>query len=180
MTTDNKTVRRAGSPSGLEDMSPAYFGLVMATGIVSLASFMMGHRTLALALFYLNICQYAVLCGLYGLRAWRYPKRFFGDMVAHLTGPGYFTTVAGTGILASQFMLLRENVLAGKLLWLLAALLWLGLTYTIFPPSLCGPTSRRSTRVSMAAGCWRWWRRSRCRCPARCWPRASNSPIGWS
>jgi tellurite resistance protein TehA-like permease len=132
MTTNSETARPAGLPSSLADMSPAYFGLVMATGIVSLASFMMGHRTLALALFYLNICQYAVLCGLYGLRAWYYPKRFFGDMVAHLTGPGYFTMVAGTGIMASQFMLLRENVLAGKLLWLLAALLWLCLTYTIF------------------------------------------------
>jgi tellurite resistance protein TehA-like permease len=113
-------------------MSPAYFGLVMATGIVSLAAFMMSVESLAFALFYLNIVQYAVLAVLYGLRAWRHPRRFFGDMVTHLTGPGYFTMVAGTGILASQFLVLAENIAAGAVLWVLAIVLWLCLTYTIF------------------------------------------------
>lgn len=104
----------------------------MATGIVSLAASMMEHPRLAMALFYLNVAQYLVLCLLYGLRAWRYPLRFFGDMIAHLSGPGYFTAVAGTGILASQFMLLREDVSAGLILWLFTVMLWIGLTYTIF------------------------------------------------
>jgi tellurite resistance protein TehA-like permease len=113
-------------------MSPAYFGLVMATGIVSLAASMMAYRRLGLALFYLNIAQYVVLWVLYGVRACCYPKRFFGDMVAHSTSWGYFTVVAGTGILASQFMLLRDGVLLGAGLFLLAALLWVALTYTIF------------------------------------------------
>ncbi len=117
---------------GLADMSPAYFGLVMATGIVSLAAFMMGRPTLASILFYLNIGQYGVLCVLYLLRAWRHPRRFFGDMTDHLTGPGYFTAVAGTGILSSQFMVLGENYAAGGALWLVAVILWFGLTYTIF------------------------------------------------
>lgn len=117
---------------GLADLSPAYFGLVMATGIVSLASFMMGHARLALALFYLNVAQYAVLWVLYALRAWRYPRRFFGDMAAHLRGPGYFTAVAGTGILASQFMVLRDDTHAGSVLWGLTVVLWVGLIYTIF------------------------------------------------
>ncbi|MDG4880459.1 tellurite resistance/C4-dicarboxylate transporter family protein [Mesorhizobium sp. WSM4884] len=131
------TIRSSDSNSArpelkLADMSPAYFALVMATGIVSLAASMMEHPNLALALFFLNVGQYAVLWLLYGLRAWRYPRRFFGDMVAHLTGPGYFTTVAGTGILASQFMILRENIAAGAALWALAIVLWVCLTYTIF------------------------------------------------
>ncbi|RBO90416.1 voltage-gated anion channel [Pseudochrobactrum asaccharolyticum] len=117
---------------GLADMSPAYFGLVMATGIISLAAHMMEYGPLASSLFYLNIGQYGLLCVLYALRAWRYPARFFGDMFTHLTGPGYFTAVAGTGILASQFMVLREDLVAGKALWVLAVVLWLGLTYTIF------------------------------------------------
>ncbi len=118
--------------SVLANLSPAYFGLVMATGIISLGAFMMEHRALAIVLFYLNIVQYAVLCVLYGLRAWRYPRRFFGDMVGHLTGPGYFTVVAGTGILASQFLILREDMRAGGILWLLAVVLWIGVTYTVF------------------------------------------------
>jgi tellurite resistance protein TehA-like permease len=120
------------SDTFLADLSPAYFGLVMATGIVSLAAFMMDYARLALALFYLNIAQYLILCILYGLRAFRYPSRFLSDMIAHHTGPGYFTAVAGTGILASQFMVLRENVVAGMGLWLLTLILWICLTYTIF------------------------------------------------
>lgn len=117
--------------SGIADMSPAYFSLVMATGIVSLAAFLMDQRALALILLYLNIAQYAALCLLYAVRAARYPRRFFGDMIAHSTGPGYFTAVAGTGVLASQFMVIRGNVAIGMALWLLTSLLWIGLTYTI-------------------------------------------------
>lgn len=118
--------------SGIADMSPAYFSLVMATGIVSLAAFLMEQRTLALILFYLNIVQYAVLGVLYGVRALHYPQRFFGDMTAHSTGPGYFTAVAGTGVLASQFMVVRGNIAIGVALWLLTTLMWVCLTYTIF------------------------------------------------
>ncbi|HTN62721.1 MAG TPA: tellurite resistance/C4-dicarboxylate transporter family protein [Devosia sp.] len=129
-TTDSPQPARSGGE--LANMSPAYFGLVMATGIISLAASMLGHHTLASGLFYLNIGQYSLLWVLYGLRAWRYPKRFFGDMIAHLTGSGYFTVVAATGVLASQFMVLRDNYVAGGALWLLAIVLWLTLTYTIF------------------------------------------------
>ncbi len=116
----------------LVEMSPAYFGLVMATGIISLAAFMVQYDILATGLFYLNVGQYCLLCLLYFLRAWRYPARFFGDMITHLTGPGYFTAVAGTAVLASQFMILRNDLVSGIGLWSLAIVLWLGLTYTIF------------------------------------------------
>lgn len=117
--------------SGLANLSPAYFGLVMATGIVSLAGFMMGYASFSLVLFYLNVTQYGILFLLFALRVFFYPRRFFGDMIGHLSGPGYFTTVAGTGILASQFLVLRENITVGLALWLLAVFLWIGLTYTI-------------------------------------------------
>jgi hypothetical protein len=39
----------------------------------------------------------------------RHTRRFFGDMVDHLRGPGFFTMVAGTSVLASQFMVLTAN-----------------------------------------------------------------------
>ena len=117
---------------GLRDLSPAYFGLVMATGIVSLAADMLGWPLLAHALLALNAVQYLVLWGLYLLRAWRYPRRFFGDMVEHARGAGYFTMVAATGIMASQCIVMLDNLGLGFALWALAALLWLLLTYTIF------------------------------------------------
>jgi len=132
MMNDENSAHPGRGWSAIADMSPAYFSLVMATGIVSLAAFLMGQRTLALTLFYLNIVQYAVLCVLYGVRAVLYPQRFFGDMIAHSTGPGYFTAVAGTGVLASQMMMMGGPLAVGRGLWLLTGLLWVGLTYTIF------------------------------------------------
>ncbi|MBN9037267.1 MAG: tellurite resistance/C4-dicarboxylate transporter family protein [Rhizobiales bacterium] len=138
-TTQAGTGREDRAESGLAAMSPAYFGLVMATGIVSLAADMMGHRLLARALFGLNLGQYGLLWLLYGLRAWRHPRRFFGDMAAHATGPGYFTAVAATGIVACQFMVLREDVAAAQALWLLAVVLWFGLTYAVFAAFIVRP-----------------------------------------
>lgn len=119
-------------PGGLENLSPAYFGVVMATGIISLAGAMMDYSWLARALFYLNIIQYVVLCVLYAVRAWRYPRRFFGDMVTHSIGPGYFTMIAGTGVLAGQFIVLNGDVRVGFALWLVAVVLWVVLIYAIF------------------------------------------------
>lgn len=116
----------------LAELSPAYFGLVMATGIIALGAHMMGRAQLAQALLWLNLLQYAGLCLLYGLRAWCYPQQFGRDLIDHLRGPGFFTTVAASGILASQAMVQLEYLPLGVALWALAVLLWLLLTYTIF------------------------------------------------
>ena len=116
----------------LAGMSPAYFGMVMATGIVSLAAHMLGMPRIAQALFELNVAVYAVLWSLTLLRMTRFPQRFFGDMIDHLRGPGFFTTVAGTSVLGSQFVLLAANYRIGTALLVLAILLWVLLTYTIF------------------------------------------------
>lgn len=125
---------RPGEPAfaQLAGLSPAYFGMVMATGIVSLAAQRQGLPALATALFLLNIGVYTVLWCLTLLRMLRYPRRFFGDMVDHLRGPGFFTVVAATCILGSQFVLLVADDRASTVLWIAALLLWLGLTYTIF------------------------------------------------
>ena len=113
-------------------LSPAYFGMVMATGIVSLAADRLAMPRIAHALFGLNLVLYAVLWLLTVLRMVRYPRRFFGDIVDHLRGPGFFTTVAGTSIVGSQFVLLASDDRAGTVLWALALTLWIGLTYAVF------------------------------------------------
>ena len=117
---------------GLAAMSPAYFGMVMATGIVSIAAHMLALPALARGLFALNIGVYAILWALYVLRAVRYPQRFFADMVDHLRGPGFFTVVAASSVLGSQFVMIAASDRAGVALWLVALVLWIALTYTIF------------------------------------------------
>jgi len=117
---------------GLADLSPAYFGMVMATGIVSLAAHLAALPSIASALFRLNVVIYVVLWVLFVLRMLRYPRRFFGDTIDHLRGPGFFTTVAGTGVLGSQFLLLAADLRAATVLWIVAIVLWVVLTYTVF------------------------------------------------
>ena len=92
--TDASHPVAASSTTGLAGLSPAYFGMVMATGIVSIAAQQLGHPWFARALFALNLVAYAVLCLLYLLRALRHRQRFFGDLFDHLRGPGFFTSVA--------------------------------------------------------------------------------------
>src|SRR5690348_4737719 len=105
---------RSGTPvegvlAGLADLAPAYFGMVMATGIVSLAANLLALPGLARTLFDLNVAVYIVLWVLTVSRLIRHPRPFFADMVDHLRGPGFFTIVAGTSVLGSQFVLLAEN-----------------------------------------------------------------------
>jgi len=116
----------------LQTLSPACFGMVMATGIVSLAADMHAMPRLARTLFGLNGVLYVALWLASVLRMARYPRRFFGDMIDHLRGPGFFTTVAATSVLGSEFVVLAGGIGAGIALWIVAVALWIGLTYTIF------------------------------------------------
>jgi len=106
--------------------------MVMATGIVSLAAHLLAMPVVARVLFQLNIVVYAALWVLTVLRVIRYPRRFFSDMVDHLRGPGFFTTVAASSVLGSQFVVLAADFHAAIGLWVMAITLWIGLTYTIF------------------------------------------------
>ncbi len=119
-------------PKGLAALSPANFGMVMATGIVSLAAHLLAMPGVARVLFHLNIALYGVLWLLTLVRAVCYPRRFFDDMINHLRGPGFFTLVAGTSVLACQYVMLASDYTAGLVLWSVAVGLWLIFTYTIF------------------------------------------------
>lgn len=116
----------------LSSLSPELFGMVMATGIISLAAYQQGAPNIAQALFWLNIVACIVIWGLSGVRMVRSPRCFFGEMVGHLRGPAFFTSVAGTSILGCQFMMLAGNYHAGAMLWVLAIVLWSILVYAIF------------------------------------------------
>jgi tellurite resistance protein TehA-like permease len=131
---DAPTTRPLRRPAwaDLADLSPAYFAMVMATGIVSLAAHLQGLHATARQLFYLNVAAWLVLWLLNVLRMVRHRKRFFADMVDHLRGPGFFTMVAGTAVLGSQFVIFAAGYRVATALAGVALALWVGLTYTIF------------------------------------------------
>ncbi|MCB1559849.1 MAG: tellurite resistance/C4-dicarboxylate transporter family protein [Xanthomonadales bacterium] len=123
---------RAPASPALQHMSPAYFGLVMSTGIVSLAAHMLEYPVLSNTLFALNLVFYPILWSLYLLRLKRHGRALWNDFSDHLRGPGFFTMVAATSLLGSQFLLLADSIPAAIAFWVLALVLWLGLTYTLF------------------------------------------------
>ena len=73
-----------------------------------------------MALFAFNLVAYVVLAGLSGLRMIRYPRAFFADMTDHQIGPGFFTAVAGSCILGTQFLLMAHSLTAATALLALA------------------------------------------------------------
>ncbi|MGQ3684024.1 MAG: tellurite resistance/C4-dicarboxylate transporter family protein [Candidatus Loosdrechtia sp.] len=116
----------------VKGFSPAYFAMVMATGIISIAAHLLGISVIAVSLFWLNIFVYPVLWFLSILRAIWFTNHFFGDMVDHKRGPGFFTSIAGSCVLGSQFVLIPGNYWIAISLWVIGIILWICLTYTIF------------------------------------------------
>lgn len=116
----------------IKRLSPSYFAMVMATGIVSMGADLMGMPLIATGLFWLNILAYLILCVAFSLRFILFKKEFLSDLFDHALGPGFFTTVAATCILGGQFILLLDSFLVAVILWCFAILLWLVITYTIF------------------------------------------------
>ena len=106
--------------------------MVMATGIVSIACHLFGMDILASILFVINIISYAVLWGLYTTRLVMFPKQFLGDWLSHKRGFGFFTMVAATNVLGSQFWLLAGDREAALLFWWLGVGLWVLCTYSLF------------------------------------------------
>ena len=131
--TATTTVKPAGAGAGaVANLHPAYFAMVMATGIVSVAAQLLGNRPIALALFALNIGFYVILVALTVLRLVRHPRRVMDDLASHGRSVGFFTTVAATCVLGSQFLLVggMPRVAAG--LWFTGITLWAICTYAIF------------------------------------------------
>lgn len=105
--------------------------MVMATGIVSLSAHMLGVGWLAWPLFVLNVAAYTIIWMLYLLRVRWFGRVVLRDLMDHQLGPGFFTTVAASGILGAQCVLIAGSYHAAAALWVLAIVLWVALIYTI-------------------------------------------------
>ena len=115
-----------------KDLHPAYFAMVMATGIVSITADLQGMKAIAIALFWLNILTFVILWLITLVRIVWYPRNLFLDLIDHQRGVGFFTIVAGTCVLGSQFVMILESYQIATLLWCAGVFLWIFLTYMIF------------------------------------------------
>ncbi len=111
---------------------PGYFALVMATGIISVAAGLLGIPVVPQALLAVNVVAYLVLAVLSIYRAVRFGRLLLDDLISHARGPGFFTTVAGTNVLGTQFVVVypMEEVATG--LFMLGVVLWVIVMYTFF------------------------------------------------
>jgi tellurite resistance protein TehA-like permease len=121
--------RGAGAIAALH---PAYFALVMATGIVSIACHLLVHRLVAQALFAANLIFAIVLVTLTIIRVARFWANVSADLQHHGRAAGFFTLVAATSVLGSQALVVAGLWTIAATLWAVAIALWAVLTYTVF------------------------------------------------
>ncbi|HEX6563328.1 MAG TPA: tellurite resistance/C4-dicarboxylate transporter family protein [Chthoniobacterales bacterium] len=118
--------------SFVADFFPGYFGLVMATGIVSIALRSAEWYLFSNLLFGINVVSFCVLWGITILRLGRHRVAFVRDLTHHARGVTFLTMVAGTSVLGIQFALMTPWIILAKVLWVVAGFLWLFLIYTFF------------------------------------------------
>lgn len=130
--SNSKSDQRNAVLRAARDLFPGYFALVMATGIISIACYLLEMRTLALALLVINVVAYIVLWSLLLLRLVFFFSRVKADINDHVRGPGFFTIVAGTSVLGSELLIVIGEYRTPAVLWFVAMLLWALIMYTFF------------------------------------------------
>ena len=138
----------------VQGLTPGYFALVMASGIISLGLHLDGYDLLSWMLFAVCACAYVILLT---LNAWRF-LQFRDAMVGDFREPrrafGFFTFVAGTNVLGVRAGAEGWYAVTGALL-VVAGLVWLVLGYVV-PWSAVLSREERPV-VAAANGTWFIW-----------------------
>lgn len=120
-----------GRRDHLKTMHPAYFAMVMATGIVSIALFLHGVPALPTVMLGLNGLILAGVLTATVLRFVRYRPDFIADIQSHSRGVGFFTAVAGTATFGTQLVVQLGAFRSAAIFWFAAAVLWAVVTYGV-------------------------------------------------
>jgi tellurite resistance protein TehA-like permease len=113
-------------------LHPAYFAMVMATGIVSIACALLDMPGIAAVMWWANNAFYAVLWVLTVMRVARFRDRVVADLTHHGRGVGFFTIVAATCVLGSQWLVIGHAWRFAAWLWAAGIVLWAAITYSVF------------------------------------------------
>ena len=137
----------------LATLDPGYFAAVMATGIVSIGTGLLGQSVLSVVLLWCTIAAFVILLAAYLARAMFFPRRFARSLKEPSAAVSYFTVVAGTNVLAAGLL--------GRGLWpialglgLAASLLWLALTYGLFSSIVLAGNHPQLREIT---GAWLVW-----------------------
>jgi tellurite resistance protein TehA-like permease len=147
-----RSLGRAGT--AIRDLHPGYFAFVMATGIVSTGTFLLGPSWLSRALLAAAAAGLVVLSAALVVRLALFRSSVAADIQAPERVFGFFTIVAGIDVLGVR-LAAAGHPLATAILAGLAAVVWLVLTYGV-PASLL-LTRERDSVLGGVNGAWLLW-----------------------
>lgn len=113
-------------------LNPAYFAMVMATGIVAIAAHLTGMLLVGRVLSGISLIAYVVLAVMTLARIVFFRREVFQDLLDHQVGVGFFTLVAATAVLGSQNVILFGMYRLGGVLWLISCGMLLVIVYAVF------------------------------------------------
>jgi tellurite resistance protein TehA-like permease len=138
----------------IRDLPPASFAFVMATGIISVGADAFGPAWLSRALLAIATIGLVVLAGMLLIRLLRYRANVAADARAPEKTFGFFTIVAGTEVVGVR-LVAAGHPLVTAVLAMLAAAVWLGLTYAL--PAGLLLTRENDSLLGGVDGTWLLW-----------------------
>ncbi|WP_237565525.1 tellurite resistance/C4-dicarboxylate transporter family protein [Ornithinimicrobium cavernae] len=138
----------------LEGLTPGYFALVMATGIVSVGLQLEGFELLSRVLLAVCLTGFVVLGLLTVIRFVRFRRAMAGDFLDPKRAFGYFTYVAGTNVLGVRLFMEGYHTVTAVFL-ALTATAWAVMGYVIPWTAVLGKVARPV--VASANGTWFIW-----------------------
>ena len=140
--------------TAIRDLHPGYFAFVMATGIISTGTFLLGPSWLSKGLLVVASIGLVVLSTALVVRLAVFRSSVAADIQAPERVFGFFTIVAGIDVLGVR-LAAAGHPLATAILAGLAAAVWLVLTYGV-PASLL-LTRERDSVLGGVNGTWLLW-----------------------
>lgn len=155
-TRDQQTPETVGGQTAIpwwspRDLTPGYFALVMASGIISIACYLLDYMAISTGLVIIAAVAYVLLIMLNIWRSIAHRSAVASDFADATRSFGFFTFVAGTGVLGTRLALSGWWTVAFILL-IIAAVSWLLLGYTVPVVAVLGKSERPITKA--ANGLW--------------------------
>lgn len=138
----------------IESLTPGYFALVMATGIISIGMAAAGVHWVSNILLGIDIVSYVLLIVLNLVRWRRHPGSMAADFCHPARSFGFFTFVAATCVLGSR-LALHGPTWPPLVLLAIGAIAWIILGYTV--PVMAARGRGDTPPLGIANGTWFIW-----------------------
>ncbi|MGI9157329.1 MAG: tellurite resistance/C4-dicarboxylate transporter family protein [Marmoricola sp.] len=139
----------------VEGLTPGYFALVMASGILSIGMDLRGHRALSVLLLGFGAAGFVVLLVLNVWRFLAYRSAISADFHDPRRAFGFFTFVAGINVLGVRLGMAGYEPVTATLL-VISGVAWFVLGYVVPWTAVLGPQAQRPV-LAKANGTWFIW-----------------------